>query len=567
MTGQPSDLKGVVHQQPQPNSGSGASDLVADRRAKLQRLRQDYRVDPYGRREDGLISLASARDRYDADADQAHRDNPDQDDRPVVKVAGRVMLRRAMGRLVFMTLRDGTGDLQIAISKKAVLPQVFEMAKLADLGDLVLVTGPIGTTKTGEVTVWATGAAAGQGQSVGQEPAELETREGHPGFEIVTKSLAPAPEKWHGLQDHELRYRKRYVDLYANPHVMKTFAKRCAMIQRVRAFLTDPPHDLGPGYVEVETPMMQPIAGGAAARPFVTHHNALGLDLYLRIAPELYLKRLLVGGMERVFEINRNFRNEGLSPRHNPEFTMLELYQAFGDYRSMMDLTERLIRTLAVDVGGGAKLPFGPHEIDYEVPFARETYHGLFEQHNGFSADDHHRVAETAKRMGIDTEGVGHDVLLQEVWEATVEDKLVQPTFVIDYPAPLCPLTKTKPQCPQIAERFELYIATMEIANAYTELNDPDVQEANFSQQVAGLSQEEAMFRSKDDDFVEALRVGMPPAGGLGVGIDRLAMLLTNSKSIRDVILFPLLRPVSQDGGGEAPRGQGDDSSEHTKPG
>ncbi len=544
--------------EPRLSRGSSSAtgvDLIQDRRAKLRTLQEDYDIDPYGQRIDGLIALDQARSAYDPEADEASRQNPEHDSRPVVKVAGRVMLRRVMGGLVFMTLRDATGDLQAAISKKAVGKKLFDLAKLTDLGDLIAVRGPIGKTKTGEITVWASRldptmrSDATEGEvsapDVDTAPQAVAPTLDDAPFMIVTKSLALPPEKWHGLQDHELRYRKRYVDLYANPEVMSTFTKRSRLITLIRQFLTEPPHELGPGYVEVETPMMQPIAGGAAAKPFVTHHNTLDLDLFLRIAPELYLKRLLVGGMPRVFEINRNFRNEGLSPRHNPEFTMLELYQAFGDYRSMMDLTERLIHILAVEVGGGSKLPFGDTDINYTLPFRRATYHDLFEQHNGFPATEHEKVIEQAQRLGIETAGHSHDGLLSEVWEATVEKKLIQPTFVMDYPASLCPLTKPKRDNPAIAERFELYIAGMEIANAYTELNDPDVQEANFSQQVAGLSQEEAMFRNMDHDFIEALRVGMPPAGGLGIGIDRLTMLVTDSRSIRDVILFPLMRPVA----------------------
>lgn len=288
--------------------------------------------------------------------------------------------------------------------------------------------------------------------------------------------------------------------------------------------------------------MMQAVAGGAAAKPFVTHHNALDMNLFLRIAPELYLKRLLVGGLPRVFEINRNFRNEGLSPRHNPEFTMLELYQAFGDYRSMMALTERLVHHLAGLVGAGS-LPFADETIDYAIPFRRATYHALFEEHNGFAASEQAKLPAKAEQLNIDPAGKDHDVLLQEVWEQTVEMKLIQPTFVIDYPTSLCPLTKAKANDPTVAERFELYIAGMEIANAYTELNDPEVQEANFKRQISGLDEDEATFRTVDEDFLEALRVGMPPAGGLGIGIDRLMMLLTNQRSIRDVILFPLMRP------------------------
>ncbi|MDX1564594.1 MAG: lysine--tRNA ligase, partial [Phycisphaeraceae bacterium] len=377
----------------------------------------------------------------------------------------------------------------------------------------------------GEVTCWASGEG---------------------GFAIATKSLAPPPGKYHGLSDAEQRYRRRYVDLYANPEVLKTFELRSRIIQRVRSFLTDPPDPFGPGFLEVETPMMQPIAGGAAARPFVTHHNALDLELYLRIAPELYLKRLLVGGMHRVFEINRNFRNEGIDRSHNPEFTMLELYQAFGDYHAMMDLVEAMMRTCATEVCGSSVLPFGEWQIDYGKPFRRATYHTLFAEANGFEALDRVRVAEKAAGLGIETAGRDPDVVLNDVWEETVEKNLIQPTFVIDYPASLCPLTKSKADRPEIAERFELFVATMELANAYTELNDPDVQKANFDQQVSGLDDEEATFRTMDHDFIDALKVGMPPAGGMGIGIDRLVMLMTNHRSIRDVILFPLLRPQEE---------------------
>ncbi len=503
-------------------SAHSRSDLVADRRTKLAKLRDELGVDPFGQRADGLVTLAQARLAYDPAADETAKADPTDDRRPTARVAGRVMLHRDIGKLVFITIRDATGDLQIAANKKALDEPSFKQAKLADLGDIIIAQGPIGTTKTGEITVWATGDDA---------------------LRIVTKSLAPPPEKWHGLQDHELRYRKRYVDLYANPHVMETFTKRSRIIKAVRDFLTNPPATLGPPFVEVETPMMQPIAGGAAARPFTTHHNALDIDLFLRVAPELYLKRLLVGGLHRVFEINRNFRNEGIDHSHNPEFTMLELYQAFGDYHAMMDLTEQLINTVALQTTNTAKLPFGDIELDFSIPFTRARYHDLFTQHNGFDPADHAKLTVKAVELDIPHADKDHDVLLQDVWEHTVEHQLIEPTFVYDYPASLCPLTKAKADDPAIAERFELYIASMEIANAYTELNDPDVQFANFSRQVAGLDDEEATFRTMDHDFLEALHVGMPPAGGLGIGIDRLVMLLTNNRSIRDVILFPLMRP------------------------
>jgi len=523
------------------------SQQEADRRAKLERLREEFGIDPYGRRIDGLVPVATARARYDADADEAHKQEAARDARPRVRVAGRVVLRRDIGKLIFMTVREAGTDLQLAVSRKMLTPETFKLAKLTDLGDIVVAAGPLGTTRTGEITLWA------------EEETETEApgaSAAAPAFRIATKSLAPPPEKWLGLRDPEQRYRRRYVDLYANPEAMKTLTLRSRLIQAVRRFLTDPPEELGPGYLEVETPMMQPVAGGAAARPFITHHNALDIDLFLRIAPELYLKRLLVGGMPRVFEINRNFRNEGLSPRHNPEFTMLELYQAFGDYGTMMDLTERLLHELAVSVSGEAaapELPFGEASITYRLPFARRRYHELFAEVNGFEGADRQRLLERARSLHVEApEAKDPDLLLQEVWEATVEPTLVQPTFVYDYPAALCPLTRRQTGNPEIAERFELYIAGMEIANAYSELNDPDVQAANFERQLGGVDDDEATFRTLDTDFLDALKVGMPPAGGLGIGIDRLVMLLTDQRSIRDVILFPLMKP---EGGGEGASG------------
>jgi lysyl-tRNA synthetase class 2 len=513
----------MAENQNPPSADASGGNPEADRLAKLARFRDEFGIDPYGRRIDELLPLATARDRYDADADQAHKADASTDNRPIVKVAGRIVLHRDIGKLVFMTVRDASGDLQIAVSKKSVDEASFKLAKVVDLGDIVVASGPLAKTKTGEITVWASG-----------DPGNSEA------FELACKSLAPPPEKWAGLKDPELRYRKRYVDLYANPEVLQTFAQRSRIIQRVRELLAER------DFLEVETPMMQPIPGGAAARPFTTHHNALDLQLYLRIAPELYLKRLLVGGMPRVFEINRNFRNEGIDRSHNPEFTMLELYQAFGDYNAMMELTETVIHTLAVELCGGAELPYSEQTINYALPFRRAKYHDLFAEHNGFDAADHEKLLAKARELHIENaQAKDHDVLLNDVWEETVEQHLVQPTFVIDYPASICPLTRRKTDQPEIAERFELFIANMELANAYTELTDPAVQLENFQQQLAGVDDEEATFRNLDMDFVEALKVGMPPAGGLGVGIDRLVMLLTNQHSIRDVILFPLMRPQS----------------------
>jgi lysyl-tRNA synthetase class 2 len=348
------------------------------------------------------------------------------------------------------------------------------------------------------------------------------------------------PEKFHGLADIELRYRQRYVDLWANPEVMDRFKKRIAIVSTIRNFLQ------AKGFFEVETPMMQSIPGGAAAKPFITHHNALDIDLYLRIAPELFLKRLLVGGMEKVFEINRNFRNEGLSPRHNPEFTMMEIYQAYADYNIMMDLTEEMIALLVEKHCEGLKLQFGEMTLDFSRPFRRASYRDLVKEYAGCDISDIAAIRSKAKSLGIENAKLDDDIVVNEVFEATVEKNLINPTFVIDYPARLCPLTKRSKTNPEYAERFELYIGAMEVANAYTELNDPQVQYDNFVSQLKGANEDENTFRNLDEDFINALKYGMPPAGGLGVGIDRLVMLLTGATSIRDVILFPLLRPEAK---------------------
>jgi len=456
-------------------------------------------IDPYGGRYEGAEYAAQIREKY-RDGDESQRAN----------CAGRIVLLRDIGKLIFITLRDWSGAIQAGLAKN-LLAEQWGLIKLLDLGDIIGVEGRLGKTKTGEITIWA----------------EKIT--------LLSKSLLPPPEKFHGLSDVDLRYRQRYLDLWANPDVMELFKKRSVIIATIREHLR------GKGFLEVETPMMQAIPGGAAAKPFVTHHNSLGIDLYLRIAPELFLKRLLVGGMEKVFEINRNFRNEGLSTRHNPEFTMLELYQAYGDYNVMMDLTEELICLLAERFCDGRKMKFGEMTIDYSRPWRKAGYAELLKEHSGCDIGDSGAVRAKAAELGIDQKQMDDAVVINELFETTVEDKLVNPTFVMDYPAALCPLTKRKKGRPDVAERFELYIAGMELANAYTELNDPAVQEENFRQQLRG--QKESMA-TMDHDFVTALKYGMPPAGGLGIGIDRLTMVLTGATSIRDVVLFPLLKPT-----------------------
>ena len=436
---------------------------------------------------------------------------------PQVRAAGRIVLQRKTGKLVFLDIRDWTGQVQVLIGKNQVGEQNWNVTECFDLGDLIGVDGELRRTKLGELTIFAES------------------------LHFLTKSIEPPPDKHHGLHDTELRQRMRYVDLIYSEGVLPRFLNRTKIVQSIRRTLGDQ------GFVEIEGPTMHSIAGGAAARPFKTHHNTLDMPLFLRIALELHLKRLLVGGIERVYELGRVYRNEGISPRHNPEFTMLEVYQAYGDYRTMMDLTEKLIVQAIGAIGTGFQgqsfqIPWGDKIIDFTPPFARKTYDELFAEQTGISPDDAPAVKALAEQIGFATAGKHPDVIKSEVFEERVEDNLAGPVFVMDYPASICPLTKRKASNPAVAERFELFVQGMEVANAYTELNDPDLQEQLFRTQLAGQKEEDSMA-TMDHDFIRALRHGMPPAGGLGVGIDRLVMLLTNSASIRDVILFPLLRP------------------------
>jgi lysyl-tRNA synthetase class 2 len=398
------------------------------------------------------------------------------------------------------------------IGMKQVGDTGWKLAQLLDLGDLIGVDGAFGKTKRGEPTVFA----------------EKLT--------ILGKSLLPHPDKWGGMKDEEYRLRHRYLDLIYDPETLDRTRKRVRIVRTIRRHLDDQ------GFFEVETPTLHAIAGGAAARPFITHHNALDIELYLRIALELHLKRLLVGGVEKVYEIGRVFRNEGIDKKHNPEFTMLELYQAYADYGTMMDLTEALIVACVKALGDDMKLAFGEHTIDFTPPWPRKTYAELFEEHVGVPMSNEAAVRRAAEGPEYQSAGKHLDVVIQHLFEEKVEKKLIGPVFVKDYPASLCPLTKRKRDNPHIAERFELFVRGMELANAYTELNDPITQEATFKMQLAGLKEEDSMAKM-DADFIRALRHGMPPAGGLGIGIDRLIMLLTNTDNIKDVILFPLLRP------------------------
>jgi len=502
-------------------SSSGAT-LEASRRDKLRKI-EEMGVDPWGSRFDDKSSIAEVRAReseielIDPPADS---EKPDKIQKgPTVRIAGRIILHRKKGKLMFLDLWDwsgcagGTGGrIQVLIGMSQVGERNWELAQHFDLGDLIGVDGELRRTKTGELSVFA---------------SELH---------FLCKSIETPPAKFHGLTDPELRSRMRYMDLVHTEGVLDRFLKRTRIVQSVRETLYNE------GFVEVEGPTLHAIAGGAAARPFKTHHNALDIDLYMRIALELHLKRLMVGGMERVFEIGRVYRNEGIDQTHNPEFTLLELYQAYGDYRSMMDVTEKVIVGALAAIGQSKVIPWSGREFDFTPPFARRIYAELLAEHTGIDPADDAAVIAYAKSIGLQPDGKHPDVVRNDIFEEKVETALIGPVFVTDYPASICPLTKRKKDNPNIAERFELFINGTEFANAYTELNDPDMQERLFTEQLAGQAEEDSMAKM-DRDFIKALRHGMPPAGGLGIGIDRLVMLLTNTTSIRDVILFPLLRP------------------------
>jgi len=583
---------GVSTQPDNVNASQTPHHLEQQRRENRERVRGTG-MDPYGQRTDGLMTVAVARSKHSEQADEAEKrlaaaakaagkdagtqpgkegQTAYDDPRATVKVAGRIVLSRDNGKLLWFNLRDDTGDIQVAVSQRECDPVGFAVAKSTDLADIVIAQGRVTKTRTGEITVWAT----------------------H--LEAASKCLVPPPEKHAGLHDVELRYRQRYIDFWSNPDALKVMKLRSRVVARVRRILDER------GYVEVETPVLQPLAGGAAARPFKTHMNALDIPLFMRIAPELYLKRLLVGGLPRVYELSRNFRNEGLDRNHNPEFTMLEAYQAYGDAQTMMELTETIVREVAravameiQDSGGTAGgpglagsdatgeaspmaggvasatgtpariastvgdedslpgtllLPFGDKLIDYASPFVRVRYGELFMRALGFSMADHARARQEAAARHIKTKnakGVELDawLVVNHLFEEAAEPLLdpTRPTFITHYPAAISPLTRPNRDDPTVADRADLFIGGMELAPHYTELNDPDVQEAIFRQQLAGIDEEESTFRTFDEDFIRALKVGMPPAGGMGLGIDRLMMLVANQSSIRDVLAFPLMRP------------------------
>jgi lysyl-tRNA synthetase, class II len=439
--------------------------------------------------------------------------------------SGRILAIRAFGKANFLVLSDGHAKLQAYLRKDALPDLDFAIYKLLDFGDWVGVEGRLFRTKTNELTIWATR------------------------LHFLAKCLMPLPEKWHGLTDVEIRYRQRYLDLIVNPDSRRVFETRSRIVSGIREFMT------ARGYLEVETPMMQPIAGGAIARPFVTHHNTLDMALYLRIAPELYLKRLVVGGLEKVFEINRNFRNEGISTQHNPEFTMMEFYEAYADYHALMRMTEEMISGVATQVLGTDQITFGDHQISLKAPFVRLSLREaareaasrkLSREVTDADLRDRGRVAAIAAALGLDVDpGHGAGKITTEIFERLCEDRLIQPTFVHDFPTEVSPLSKQRPDDLDTVERFELYIGGFEVANAFSELNDPVEQRRRFEGQLQNRAGGDLEAHAMDEDYIRALEYGLPPTGGEGVGIDRLVMLLTNSPSIRDIILFPLLRPES----------------------
>ncbi|HTG00029.1 MAG TPA: lysine--tRNA ligase [Nitrospirota bacterium] len=430
-------------------------------------------------------------------------------------VAGRIVAMRSFGKASFCHIQDGSGRIQLYFQKNTLGEERYGLFKKLDIGDFIGVKGALFRTKTDELTL---------------DVAD---------FSLLSKSLRPLPEKWHGLTDVELRYRQRYVDLIVNPEVKKVFIARTKIIQAIRSFLN------ARGYLEVETPMMQTIPGGATAKPFKTHHNALNMDLFLRIAPELYLKRLLVGGFERVYEINRNFRNEGISTRHNPEFTMLEFYTAYADYRDLLDMTELMISSIAREVLGTTDVVYEGQSIHLAPPWKRITYMDALREADVPAAalENEDAARDYARKLGASLKGgEPFGKVLNEIFEVLVEPKLIQPTFITDYPTDISPLSKKRDDAPAFVERFELFVVGRELANAFSELNDPVDQKQRFQKQVSEREAGDEEAHQMDEDFIRALEYGMPPAAGEGIGIDRLVMLLTGSNSIRDVILFPQMK-------------------------
>ncbi|MFA5701131.1 MAG: lysine--tRNA ligase [Desulfuromonas sp.] len=485
------------------------NELVAQRKGKVASLREQG-IDPYPNTF-----------RVEHQSVDVRRDNTDSENPAATqyRIAGRIMARRSFGKAAFVQLQDRSGRLQLYIAQKELGAEMFSLSASLDIGDIIGVVGTVFFTKTGELSL------------------RVKT------LQLLTKSLQPLPEKWHGLKDVETRYRQRYLDLIVNPKVKDVFVKRSQIISLMRTFMQDR------DYLEVETPMMQPIAGGATAKPFVTRHNTLKMDLYLRIAPELYLKRLVVGGFERVFEINRNFRNEGISIQHNPEFTMMEFYQAYATYHDLMDMTEEMICHITREVCGSEVISYGGREVNLTAPWQRLTVREAIVKYADISAEDledHTKALAYARSLGLDfDDSIGHGRLLTEIFDAVAESQLWDPTFITEYPTEVSPLSRRNDENPDVVDRFELFIVGREIANAFSELNDPEDQRGRFQAQLAEKEAGDEEAHAMDEDYVRALEYGLPPTAGEGIGIDRLVMLLTDSASIRDVILFPQLRPES----------------------
>ncbi|HOT41098.1 MAG TPA: lysine--tRNA ligase [Syntrophorhabdaceae bacterium] len=483
------------------------NELIAVRKEKEKALKE-LGIDTYPQDRGPYITTEEISLRFGT---LSHEELEKTDER--VSAAGRIMSFRDFGKSTFVHIQDRKGRIQVYVRKDVLKNPEYSIFKRFDIGDIIGVVGRVFKTKTGELTVLA------------EE------------IKLLTKSLRPLPEKWHGLKDIEERYRKRYLDLIVNPGVKEIFIKRAKIVEYIRRYFNER------SFIEVETPMMQVIPGGAVAKPFITHHNALGIDLYLRIAPELYLKRLIVGGFERVFEINRNFRNEGISVRHNPEFTMLEFYQAYSTYEDLMDMTEDMVSSLVYELYKTYKITYNGQEIDFSRPWRRITMEDALKEFGGLDISefiDTNRLTSYARELGIESpEKDKRGKLITKVFEELCEKHLVQPTFITDYPVEVSPLAKRSKDRPEITERFELYIAGMEVANGFNELNDPEDQKDRFLQQI----QEKEEGATMDEDYITALEYGLPPTAGEGIGIDRLTMLLTDSPSIREVILFPLLKP------------------------
>jgi len=508
-TDAPADEQGAEASLAPHENEQKEEEQVAVRRAKLARLREQGWSYPNDFRRDTLCGDLTAEFGEMAGEDVEKGTG-------AYRIAGRVMAIRSFGKTIFLVLQDSSGQLQLYAQKASLPAETFELVRSLDIGDTVGATGSLFRTRTGELTL------------------RSET------VECLAKALRPLPEKWHGLQDVETRYRRRYVDLIVNEDVRRTFEQRARVVAGMREFLG------GGGFIEVETPMMQAVAGGAAARPFVTHHNALSMDMFLRIAPELYLKRLVVGGFERVFELNRNFRNEGVSTEHNPEFTMCELYQAYATYEDLMDLTERMFAALARDLHGSTVCSFDGHDLEFAAPYARMTMAEAVAAHSPLSteqAEDPEALERYADELGIDPRArkTGRG-LLADVFDEVAEHRLIQPTFITSFPIEISPLARASADKPGFTDRFELFVAGREIANGFSELNDPEEQHARFVDQIAQRDAGDDEAHMMDEDYVQALEYGMPPTAGEGIGVDRLVMLLTGSTSIREVILFPHLK-------------------------